>query len=158
MGIASQNSTTKLSVIHNDTIAIIHIYFKYANACIAKCQNGECIARLQHKKKIVKTASNKKSSENHCGHIQTLFANFEIVSELFPHYFVANDASDEENEDHVVQQVCADYINAEDEPVHRVSEQESQGFDVNTGLWKFDSRSNHKPRDMPDLHLTRYAT
>ena len=98
IGMASQNSRTKLSVIHDDTVAMININFNQSNSCFAKCQNGECTARLQNKKKIPKCRSIQQC-ENLCGHIQTLFANFEVLSELFPDYFVTSDGNSEANED-----------------------------------------------------------
>ena len=95
---ASQNSTTKLSVIHGNTVAMININFNLSNSCFAKCQNGECPARLQNKKKIPKCRSIQQC-ENLCGLFQTLFANFEVVSELFPGYFVTSEGYSEANED-----------------------------------------------------------
>lgn len=156
VGTASQNSTTKLSVLHQSTPAMVHIYFNQSNSCFAKCQNGECAARLQNKKKILKTTSIHQS-QHLCGHIQTLFANFEIVSELFPTYFNESETNCEGSEN-----VCftshdtTNSINAEDQAVYRISHQATHNFDVNTGLWMFDSRSDHKPNEMTDLHLTRY--
>ena len=157
---ASQNSTTKLSVIHGDTVAMININFNQSNSCFAKCQNRECTARLQNKKKIHKCRSIQQC-ENLCGLIQTLFANFEVVSELFPDYFVTNDGNSEANEDvcygdSFAPELDANNINMEDQLVNTVSQEDTQKFDVNTGCWMFSARSNHKPKDMTNLDLTRY--
>ena len=158
IGMASQNSTTKFSVTHEDVVAMVHINFNQANSCFAKCQNGECTARLQNKKKIPK-AIGIEQSQSHCGHIQTLFANFEIVTSLFPDFF-ATGSDDEESEDAFCsddfrQQQNTD-VNIEDDLVDRVAIQDNDKFDVNTGCWKFSAKSDHKPKDMTDLLLTRF--
>ena len=57
LGMATQNATTKLSVIHEDTVSMVHLNFNEINSCFAKCQNGECISKLLNKKKIPKTRS-----------------------------------------------------------------------------------------------------
>ena len=44
----------------------------------------------------------------------------------------------------------------EDDLVDRVAIQDNDTFDVNTGCWKFSAKSNHKPKDMTDLSLTRF--
>ena len=155
IGTASENSTTKLSVLHDSTPAMVHIYFNQPNSCFSKCQNGECAARLQNKKKILKTTSIQQS-QHLCGHIQTLFANFEIVSGLFPDCFNESEINCPQNEHACfTSDNATSGINVEDQAVYRIFQQETYNFDVNTGLWMFDSRSDHKPKEMTDLHLTR---
>ena len=86
VGIPNSDSTTKLSVLSEDSLSIIHITFKHGTKCFANCQNGECKARLLNKKKVPK-ATSIQNTENLCGHIHTLFANLEILEKHFPHYF-----------------------------------------------------------------------
>ena len=86
IGIPSTDSTTKLSVLSEDSLSIIHITFRGTKKCFANCQNGECKARLLNKKKVPKSTSIQ-NTENLCGHIHTLLANLEILEGLFPHYF-----------------------------------------------------------------------
>lgn len=66
IGIALQNSTTKLSVTHEDTVSIVHINLNHSNVCFTKCQNGECTARLQNKERIPKSISIQET-QNPCG-------------------------------------------------------------------------------------------
>ena len=157
VSVAQQNSTTKLSVVHDDTVALIRITFNQSNSCFEKCQNGMCAARMQNKKKIISI----QQSEYVCGHLQTLFANFEIVNELFPDYFGANE-SPEANDDNCdanqdfTQEMGANDINMEDQLLQRVPQDDHQNFDVDSGLWNITARSKHKPKDMNDLELARY--
>ena len=158
IGIALQNSTTKLSVTHEDTVSIVHINFNHPNICFAKCQNGECTARLQNKKRIPKSISIQET-QNLCGHIHTLFANFEILIKLFPEYFSSN--SQDANEDvfygnNLPQDILTNDINVEDQLVRTISQEEANHFDIKTESWKFNSRSNHKPKDMTEYELSRY--
>ena len=58
--------------------------------------------------------------------MQTLFANFEVVSELFPDYFVTSDGNSEANEDvcygdSFAPDLAANNINMEDQLVNTVS-------------------------------------
>ena len=78
LGIPNQQATNKMSVVSGDTLSIVHINFNQADKCFAKCQNGECRAKLLNKKRIPKEV-NIQDSTNLYGHIQTLFANFEVL-------------------------------------------------------------------------------
>ena len=86
LGGMNPHSTTKLSVCSEDTFAIEHISFNMGNSCFANCQNGQCTAILLNNKKIPKAISIDQNSHL-CGHIKTLFANFEVMEQLFPQYF-----------------------------------------------------------------------
>ena len=85
LGIPNQQATTKISVVSGDTSSIVHIDFNQADKCFAKCQNGECRAKVLNKKKILKKV-NIQDSGNLGGHIQSLFANFEALENIFPLY------------------------------------------------------------------------
>ena len=54
LGIPNQQATTKMSVVSGDTLSIVHINLNQADKCFAKCQDGECRAKLLNKKKIPK--------------------------------------------------------------------------------------------------------
>ena len=156
LGAASPHSTTKLSVVHESTVAMIHINFNQSNSCFAKCQNGECSARLQNKKKIPKVI-NIQESQNFCGHIQTLLANIEILNEMFPEYFTSSSPIEEDDEDmNEITSVSSD-VNIDDEIVHSVFHEEKSHFDVENETWIFASRSSHKPKEMTDLELTKFV-
>ena len=155
VGLAAPNATTKISVMHEDTVAMIHINFNRSNSCFAKCQNGECIARLQNKKRIPKCVSIEQNQDL-CGHIQTLFANFEIVNEMFPEYFSTTGVNDEFDEGpHNRNNLHASDTNMDDEIVETFGKEDTSNFDASTGCWKCNARSNHKPKQMNDLELAR---
>ena len=155
IGVARQNTTTKLSVVDEETVSMIHINFNEANSCFAKCQNGEYAVRLTNKKKIPKTVRIDQST-NLCGHIKTLLANFEIVSELFPEYFCSAEGSlnlDEEVSG--INNLSANAINQDDDIIEALPHEHVGNFDFKTGCWKFSSRSMHRPKEMNDLELAR---
>ena len=98
MGIASQCSTTKLSVVSEEDMSIVHISFNTNNTCYANCQNGMCKAKLLNKKKIPKSVSIHEN-KHLCCHIQSLFANFEQLENIFPEYFNFKNCQQEEREE-----------------------------------------------------------
>ena len=65
---------------------MVHINFYQTNSCFANCQNGECKSKLMNKKKIPKLTTIQEH-DSVCNHIQTLFANFEVLENIFPEYF-----------------------------------------------------------------------
>lgn len=151
LGMAAQNAATKFSVLHEDTVSVIHLYFNEANACFVKCQNGECISRLLNKKKIPKVINTQQSDE-FCGHIQTLLANFELIEELFPEYFNGEDFP----QDNITNSLTSSNdINMDDQSLDNLAKEDIDGFDANTSCWRFTARSTHQPKDMNDLKLSR---
>ena len=58
IGIAAQHSTTKVSVVHDDMIAMLHINFNQSNCCNVKCQNGECNGKTSKQKEDSKKYTN----------------------------------------------------------------------------------------------------
>lgn len=151
MGVATTVGTTKLSIMAGDTVSMIHITFSENNSCFANCQNGECNARLLNKKKIPKSVS-MQNQDNLCLHIQTLFANFEILEGLFPDYFGSSVVTD--NEDAVDHPLIA-MTNTEDE---NIAPSNSAGnFNESSGFWEFEAKSSHLPKEMKDVKLSRYV-
>ena len=73
---------TKVSVISEEELALVHLNFHSTNSCFANCQKGECNARLMNKKKVPKSVSIQEHYSM-CGHVQTLFANMEILENIF---------------------------------------------------------------------------
>ena len=57
---------------------------------LQNCQNCDCQAKMQNKKTVPKSISLEKL-ENLCDHIKTLYANIDILNELFPSYFCQNE-------------------------------------------------------------------
>ena len=121
LGIPSQHGTTKLSVVSEESISMVHITFKQGGTCFANCQNGECNAKLLNKKKIPKSISIQQNT-NLCGHIQTLFANFEVMENLFPMYFSACDVEElqEEERGYIPDSECN---NVEDQPINTITQE-----------------------------------
>ena len=120
------------------------------NVC---CKNAK-----QKEKKIPKIISIQQS-EYVCGHLQTLLANFELVNELFPDYFVASETPEandncDANQD-FTQEMGANDINMEDQLLQRVPQDDAEHLHVNSGLWNITARSKHEPKDMNDQELAR---
>ena len=89
VGTPTVTTTNKLSNIAEENISMVHINFHQGEYSYANCQNGECISRLMNKKKIPKKVDIQ-HNDGLCLHIQTLFANFEILEKLFPDYFASH--------------------------------------------------------------------
>ena len=60
-----------------------------SGVCYATCTNGECAAKMLNKKKMPKEFSIS-DSKNVCTHLSSLYANMEVVRNLFPSYFLSN--------------------------------------------------------------------
>ena len=90
-----QTGTTKLSVISEHSLAVVHLNF-HSCTCFANYQNGEYNASLM-KKKVPKSIS---IQQHHsvCWHIQNLFGNKEILKNLFPDCFRSSNLSHDEME------------------------------------------------------------
>ena len=112
--------------------------FYQTNSCFANCQKGECNARLMNKKKIPKSISIQQS-HSWCGHIQTLFANFEIMKELFPDYFGSSCNTTEDSNDTSYDLTFASTcdINTQDEFIDETTHEDSEHFNTITGMWEF---------------------
>ena len=97
-------------------------------------------------------------SHSLCGHIQTLFANFEIMKELFPDYFGSScnttEDSDDTNYDLTFASTCD--INTQDEYIDETTHEDSEHFNTITGMWEFGGKSQHMPKEMNDLQLSRF--
>ena len=52
-----QTGTTKLSVISEEDVALVHLNLDSTNSCFANCQKGEWNARLMNKKEVPKSVS-----------------------------------------------------------------------------------------------------
>ena len=96
LGVPLYQGTTKFSVISENSVSIVHVTFDKMNRCFANCQNGQCKAKLVNKKNVPKSISIEQC-HSLCGHIHTLFANFELLQQLFPLYFCAPLQSHEDN-------------------------------------------------------------
>ena len=151
LGKSAREFTTKLSVMSQESLSMIHITFNHSNSCFANCQNGECSARLQNKKKIPKSVSIQQN-EGLCEHINTLFANFEVVQKLFPDYFRTDENTEESEEDPLY--LPTSIINSSDVHIQDTSEG-TDYFNISTGLWEFGGKSTHKPKEMNDKKLSK---
>ena len=151
LGKSAREFTTKLSVMCQESLSMIHITLNHSNSCFANCQNGECSARLLNKKKIPKSVSIQ-WNEGLCEHINTLFANFEVVQKLFPDYFRTEENGEENEEDPFY--LPTSIINSNDVHIQDTSE-ETDYFNISTGLWEFGGKSTHKPKEMNDKNLSK---
>ena len=133
LGVASYNGTTKLSVTSQDSLSVIHVNFNQGNICFANCQNGECNARLLNKKRIPKSISIQ-NSDNFCGHINTLYANIEILKELFPLYFGKND---DDTDDIADEPRFLEMPNTDDVDIQYMTDKEVGGLHTDIYLFNF---------------------
>lgn len=151
LGIPTINGTTKLSIVSGEGTSMVHINFYQTNSCFANCQNGECKSKLMNKKKIPKLITIQEH-DSVCNHIQTLFANFEVLENIFPEYF----SSTIVNEDMEYVQYHEDVTsNTQDECIDPTNNQTTDHFNTTTGLWEFGGKSTHVPREMSDIQLSR---
>ena len=143
-------TTTKFSVAGIERHSIVHLTFFHGTST-ANCQNGMCSANFRNKKKIPKRIDLcEEEMANLCPHLQTLFRNFHLVEELFP----PNTFSTTEGEGNVG--VPLDPVNLEDTNIDPPVQQSGDGFDVDSGLWKYQALSTQKPMDEFDSKLIRY--
>ncbi len=154
LGPASTSFTTKFSVVGEDSCALVHINF-VPGAMYAKCQNGLCQAKLLNRKKIPKVVSRgEKLSEKFCCHLQTLFANMDILEELFPNYFFPQEEEGQDS-DSVPQASTQSSELEENRDDFMLSNMLVQGLHFNkaSGLWEIDSLSRFTPMEMTDPDL-----
>ena len=89
-----------------------------------------------------------------CGHIQTLFANMEILKIIFLDYFRLSSANGEmKNGNYNMNTEYTCNANTEDEFIDHDSKS-TKMFNKATGLWKCGGKSLHIPKQMKDLVLT----
>ena len=157
LGTPMSTATSKFSVMTDKSIAMVHINFQDGKSCFANCQNGECTSQFVNRKKIPKSCTIQ-DHDKVCVHLQTMFGNFEILEKTFPFHF-RNDSSRESDVDdldyrpevHDIQ--C---LNNDDMCIDENVQQNSHFFNTANGLWDFGGKSNHKPKEINDLKLSRY--
>ena len=102
LGPASDKGSTKFSVKSNDHLAVVHMNFLKSGICYITCTNGECAAKMVNKKKMPKQF-NISNTQNVCDHLHTVYANIEVIRDIFPLHFITNTDSTTEiqYEEHV---------------------------------------------------------
>ena len=98
---------------------------------------------IEQQKEIPKHGELNDKTENLCSHEQTLKLNLEHVKELFPEYF-----SSECDFDDAAGPVPED-VNTKDLNITS----KSGNFNIEAGMWKYPSLSQHKPMEMHDVQL-----
>ena len=158
VGTPTVTGTTKLPIITRENISVVHINFHQGEYSYANCQNGECISRLINKKKIPKKVDTQ-HNDGLCLHIQTLFANFEILEKLFPDYFASHGSTYEHVEctDNDLTPANTISSNIDDESIDGYSNGSMTYFNTLTELWEFGGKSTHKPKEMKDIQLSRFV-
>ena len=141
LGTPMQTGTTKLSVISEEDVALVHLNFHSTNPCFGNCQKGESNARLMNKKKVPKSVSIQEHYSM-CGHIQTLFANMEILENIFPDYFRSSSTNDEmKNGNYNMNTENTCHANTEDKFIDHDSKS-TENFNKShrsVGIWRKES-------------------
>ncbi len=165
LGLASENFTTKFSVVVDQESSLVHVHFT-PSGCFARCMRGTCqsspfLTRRRLPKGLPMESSGQRKGV--CTHLDTFFANCEILRELFPRVFPAQQSGsgsqaqgDEEDQEEV------DFSESQEESqgapdvddVLLETLQERIWFDVQEERWRCNSLSQYKPtRDMNDPPL-----
>ena len=159
LGSAQPNHTTKFSVKGirevamptdaNETYSILNVTFMNGE-CILRCLKGLCQVKMKNKM-IVTDEQSLEKCRNFCSHLLSLCLDFETVKQaLGPELFFQNleeDALPAPPED-----MNSDDLNIDPTP----TDNRIDGFDTETGLWKFRAWSKHKPKEEYSDDLIRY--
>ncbi len=134
--LGSSANTTKFSVVGQDgTHTFVHMTI-HLKDCWAKCLSGSCqIKYLLNKKKIPKEPIPLYQSDKLCPHLNTVFANIEVVIEDMD-FFFGSDVSV------VGEEEIDSFVPEKDEPTPNVH------FNVQTGLWEGKSLTSQSSTDM----------
>ena len=142
--------TTKFSCKSFDSLSIVNITFNNGK-CYARCTQGTCAANFKNKHNI-HCQDEEFESTHICCHLQTLFTNLENLKSFCPNFFLSSyeeffihDSTPNNNEE----------LNTENQILSQTKIHE--GFNQEKGIWKYESVTMHKPKEMMDEHLV-YCT
>ena len=146
LGVASQNTTTKFSVLGEESLALVHVHF-LNSGCFVRCLEGLCSAKYTIKKRVPCGIPLKDLPQGQvCPHLQAVLFYTNILEETFPLYFKNNDPTlDTEQAEQTDEVPTLDVINNDDIEV-RDFDPGTISFDIHEGKWKVKSHSNYQPR------------
>jgi len=155
LGDANPSTTTKLSVLAEDSLAVVHIHFNPSD-CFAKCQDGMCQTLHSTKRRVPAGISLRDLPKGGmCDHLHTLFHNQDVLDDLFPEYFKQNNPTFGEVSDGIPVEVPdPEPVNNEDSGIMLQVLSDNLAFNHNEGIWQCKAHSHYQPhleRHHPDL-------
>ena len=137
------NSSTKFSVQGScASFSIISLTFTNGKMC-ARCSNGMCGVAMCNRKSIPRNTT-QEDRKPVCLHIKTMCKEIQFIETIFPEYFQEGDVEEHNFQFPVTPEM---EVNNED---GNIAQNIPGHFNVNTGLWEYESLSKHTPKDMTD--------
>ncbi len=155
LGLSGENFTSKFSVMLDEECALVHVHFT-PNGCFARCMKGACqnnpfLTRRRIPKGLsMETRGDRKQV---CHHLDTFFANCELLRCLFLRYFPPAAGSAVQEEEGEAGEENVDFQAGQgstpDEPVELDDillevMQEKVSFDIEKGTWVCSSHSQYQ--------------
>ena len=139
------NSPTKFSVKGSCfSFSTVSLTFTNGKMC-ARCSNGMCGVAMCNRKSISRnTNTTQEDRKPVCSHIKTMCKEIQVIETIFPEYFQEGDVKEHNFQFPVTPEM---EVNNED---GNITQNIPGHFNVNTGLWEYESLSKHTPKDMMD--------
>lgn len=161
LGEVFTTSTTKLSVLGEDsTFSIVNVHFSY-QGCFVKCQDETCQILHHIRRNVPKGFSldNLQSRGKLCPHLKSVFLNIDVFKEIFHEFFGDPSHTETENDaetDNVTPDISEGMeVNQDDFPI-RGYNPGNISFDIDSGLYGSTSYTKSEPRsDRHDPELVR---
>ena len=140
------SSSTKFSAQGtSSSFSIVSLTFSHGKMC-ARCSNGMCGVAMRNRKSIPKNAT-KEDRKPVCLHIKTMCKEMQYIESIFPEYFQESEQLDGDVQEHNFQFAVNPDMEVNNEDGNIVQNIPGH-FNINTGLWEYESLSKHTPKDM----------
>ena len=137
------SSLTKFSVQSTSfSFSIVSLKFPHGKMC-ARCSNG---VAMHNGKSIPKNAT-KEDRKPVCSHIKTMHKEMQYIESIFPEYFQESAQSDGDVQGYNFQFAVNPEMEVNNEDGNIVQNIPGH-FNINTGLWEYESLSKHTQKDM----------
>ena len=138
------NSSTKFSVRGTSaSFSVITLTFANGKMC-ARCSNGMCGVAMHNRKNIPRNTT-QEDRKPVCSHIKTMCKKIQYLESIFPEYFQESPQAEGYVQEHGFQFPVNPEMNNED---GNIVQNIPGHFNIDTGLWEYESLSNHTPKDM----------
>ena len=139
------SSSTKFSVQGTSSFSIVSLTFPRGKMC-ARCFNGMGGVAMHNRKSIPKNAT-KEDRKPVCLHIKTMCKEMQYIESIFPKYFQESAQSDGDVQESNFQFAVNPKMEVNNEDGNIVQNIPGH-FNINLGLWEYESLSKHTPKDM----------
>ena len=137
------NGSTKFSVQGScASFSIVSLTFASGKIC-ARCSNGMCGVAMRNRKSIPRNTT-QEDRKPVCSYIKTMCKEIQFIETIFPEYFQEGDVEEHNFQFPVTPEM---EVNNED---GNIVQNIPGHFNVNTGLWEYESLSKYNPKDMMD--------